>query len=211
MSYCDYNLSNLVDTKGGFLADPSTESKIQISWDPVLDLVNQIRCYLCSSLEIDQNYQKYFHINICKHCIKSDSKYSLLTKTEVKGDYLLTESEVRDSERLPHWEKPNPHSKTYSNMMLYLRSQVEDFAISKWGSLEMLDLEFEKRELAKKASKVKAFKKKNKELRSKTMLQREYSNKDHVHSWSESRPSGKEGWMEQLCTDCGLLKEFEEF
>jgi DNA-repair protein complementing XP-A cells len=211
MSYCEYNLTNLVDTKGGFLADPSTETKVQITWDPEIDLVNQARCHLCSSLEIDQNYLTYFQIYICKPCIKSEPKYSLLTKTEVKSDYLLTESELRDSSKLPHWEKPNPHSKTYSNMMLYLRRQVEDFAISKWGSLENLDQEFVKRESAKKASKVRAFKKKNKELRSKTMLQREYSKKDHIHKWSESRPSAKNGWMEQLCIDCGLLKEFEEF
>jgi DNA-repair protein complementing XP-A cells len=211
MSYCDYNLSNLIDTKGGFLADPLTEAKVQISWDPEIDLVNQTRCRHCSSLEIDQNYLKYFDVNICKTCIKSDPKHSLLTKTEVKSDYLLTESELRDSSRLPHWEKPNPHSKTYSNMMLYLRSQVEDFAISKWGSLEELDREFDKRESAKKASKIRAFKKKNKELRSKTMLQRDYSKKDHVHKWSESVPSAKKGWMEQICSGCGLLKEFEEF
>ena len=92
MSYCDYNLSNLVDTKGGFLADPLTESSPEIVWDPEIDLVNQTRCHVCFSLEIDPNYRKYYLVNICKKCIASDSKFCLLTKTEVKSDYLLTES-----------------------------------------------------------------------------------------------------------------------
>ncbi len=96
-------------------------------------------------------------------------------------------------------------------MILYLREQVEEFAISKWGSLEKLDLEFQRRESVKKVSKIKAFKKKNRELRSKTMLRSEYSTKNHIHSWSDARQSLKEGWKEQSCTDCGLLKEFEEF
>ena len=94
--------------------------------------------------------------------------------------------------------------------MLYMRLQVEDFAISKWGSLEELDLEFERREVQKKALKVKSFKKKNKELRKKTMLQREYSNRDHIHNWSETRDGTGEGWKEQICAECGLIKEFEE-
>jgi DNA-repair protein complementing XP-A cells len=78
----------------------------------------------------------------------------------LKQDYLLTESELKDKERLPTWEKPNPRKETWSNMFLYLRCQVEEFAWSKWGSPEALDAEFERREKEKKEKKEKKYKEK---------------------------------------------------
>ena len=68
--------------------------------------------------------------------------------------------ELRDSEKLPNWIKANPHKSTYSNMLLYLRKQVEAFAWSKWGSPEALDAEFVRRDAAKQVQKDKKFKKK---------------------------------------------------
>lgn len=56
-------------------------------------------------------------------------------------DYLLTEGELRDASRLPTWRRPNPHGSTYSDMLLYMRSQVEQFAREKWGSLDNIDRE----------------------------------------------------------------------
>lgn len=72
-------------------------------------------------------------------------------------DYLLTESELRDPALLPHLLKPNPHASNYSNMMLYLRIQVEEVAWKKWGGPEGLDEEWEKREDVKRERKVKKF------------------------------------------------------
>ena len=80
----------------------------------------------------------------------------------IDQDYLLTESELKDRERLPIWEKPNPHKETWSNMYLFLRCQVEAFAWSKWGSPEALDKEFERREQEKKDKKEKKYKEKMK-------------------------------------------------
>lgn len=72
-------------------------------------------------------------------------------------DYLLTESELKDPSLLPHLLKPNPHASNYSNMMLYLRMQVEEVAWKKWGGPEGLDVEWEKREEIKRDRKVKKF------------------------------------------------------
>lgn len=105
---------------------------------------------------------------------------------------------------MPCWIRPNPRSDTYSNMLLYLRFQVEEFAKNKYGSLEALDEEFEKRETQKEDRKKKRFKKKTAELRYKTLLervkgQRVYT-KDlggHVHSFGPTVPCPeKEGWYE---------------
>lgn len=52
------------------------------------------RCRECSSLEIDFVWDEVFHISVCNKCKdKFPEKYSLLTKTECKEDYLLTDRE----------------------------------------------------------------------------------------------------------------------
>ena len=54
-------------------------------------------------------------------------------------------------------------------MMLFLRYQVEDYAFKqKWGSVEALDAEFEKREADKKRRKEAKFKEKLLDLKRKT-------------------------------------------
>jgi DNA-repair protein complementing XP-A cells len=54
-------------------------------------------------------------------------------------------------------------------MMLFLRYQVEDYAFKhKWGSVEALDAEFEKREVDKKRRKEAKFKEKLLDLKRKT-------------------------------------------
>lgn len=57
-------------------------------------------------------------------------RYSLLTKTEAREDYLLTDPELKDNELLPHLERPNLQKATWNNMMLYLRYQVKEYAFT---------------------------------------------------------------------------------
>lgn len=65
-------------------------------------------------------------------------------------DYLLTDPELRDTDLLPHLLRANPHAASYSNMMLFLRMQVEVVAWKKWGGEEGLDAEWARREEMKK-------------------------------------------------------------
>lgn len=52
------------------------------------------KCRECKSLEIDFVWEEVFHICVCNKCKeKYPEKYSLLTKTECKEDYLLTDRE----------------------------------------------------------------------------------------------------------------------
>lgn len=130
---------------------------------------NGSKCRECGSLEIDWQWETTFGCAICTGCKeKKPEKYSLLTKTEAKDDYLLTDPELKDAELLPHLSKPNPHKTHWHDMMLFLRYQVEDYAFNtKWGSPEALDAEFEKREADKKKRKEEKFKSKLKELKKK--------------------------------------------
>ncbi|KAK0612789.1 XPA protein C-terminus-domain-containing protein, partial [Bombardia bombarda] len=128
------------------------------------------KCRECGNLEIDFVWEEVFGCAVCNACKeKYPDKYSLLTKTECREDYLLTEPELKDPELLPHLSKPNPHKSHWHDMMLFLRYQVEEYAFKqKWGSVEALDAEFEKRETEKKRRKEAKFKEKLLDLKRKT-------------------------------------------
>jgi DNA-repair protein complementing XP-A cells len=176
MNYIEYDFSKMKDSKGGFMVDEDEgrreETKTILErrellqqlkkpfFDPApsLNPEENPKCCECGSMELDFLYHKTFGTRVCYKCKeKFPEKYSLLTKTECKEDYLLTDPELRDEEILPHLLKPNPHKSTFANMMLYVRYQVEEFAWKKWGGPEGLDEEWERREKIKKEKKDKKF------------------------------------------------------
>lgn len=187
-------------------------------------------CRECGTLEIDWKWEDVFGCAVCNSCKeKFPEKYSLLTKTEARQDYLLTDPELKDAELLPHLERPNPHKSTFHNMMLYLRYQVEEYAFNtKWGSAEALDEEFEKRESEKKRRKEDKFKSKLQELKKKTRVEAYRRNKEvggggggkfgdeigrggkHVHIWGRS-VENEEGVNVKTCVECGMDVEELEF
>jgi DNA-repair protein complementing XP-A cells len=121
---------------------------------------------------------------------------------------------LKDEEILPHMLRPNPHRSTYSNMMLFLREQVEAYAFSdaKWGSPEALDAEFARRQAETKKKKGKKFEAKLRELRRKTRTNIWHERKDaeHQHRFVQVQGEGDgEDWQE--CEECGLKVEAETF
>lgn len=132
------------------------------------------KCRECGSREIDFQWQEVFGVGVCAACKERlPERYSLLTKTEAREDYLLTDPELRDEELFPRLEKPNPRSATYHSMQLFLRCQLEEYAFSarKWGSAEALDAEFARREADKKDRKEKKFKSKLEDLKKRTRVE----------------------------------------
>ena len=60
------------------------------------------KCRECGTLEIDWQIEEVFGCCVCEKCKKeSPDKYTLLTKTEAKDDYLLTDRKFI----LPVWTK----------------------------------------------------------------------------------------------------------
>ncbi|RDA94665.1 hypothetical protein CP533_2476 [Ophiocordyceps camponoti-saundersi (nom. inval.)] len=194
------------------------------------DEANRKRCRECKSLEIDFVWEEVFHICVCSRCKEQHpEKYSLLTKTECKQDYLLTDPELRDADLLPHLSKPNPHKTHWHDMNLFLRFQVEEYAIkTKWGSAEALDAEYERREGQKKARKEAKFKDKLIELKRKTRtdaFRRQagtlgktgaskfgdaIGGQRHVHEWGRTVENA-EGMTVKTCNECGMEVEELEF
>ncbi|KAF8898391.1 thioesterase-like superfamily-domain-containing protein [Infundibulicybe gibba] len=194
--YYDYDLSKMVNSKGGFLVEDGKEvdeevirkakerekqrlqqnQELPIYHDPALNP----KCNECQSIYIDPLFKNVFSCLVCKRCQnEKPEKYSLLTKTECR--------ELRDQELLPHLLKANPHQVTYSNMMLFLRYQVEAFAWKKWGSPEALDAEWERRVAEKKKKKNKKFEQGLKELRKRTKegIWQRRKDEEHKHVFSQ--------------------------
>ncbi|KAG5298696.1 DNA repair protein rad14 [Histoplasma capsulatum G186AR] len=199
----------------------------------VLNTTKQKSCRECGSIEIDWKWEETLRCAVCNPCKeKFPEKYSLLTKTEAKEDYLLTDPELKDEELLPHLERPNPHKATWNNMMLYLRFQVEQYAFSpkKWGSPEALDAEFEKRGAAKKRQREAKFKSKLHDLKKRTRVEayrrsrqaaaeagsREHFGDDlgsgkHVHQWRRLVDNPETGIGVKACVHCAMEIEELEF
>lgn len=194
----------------------------------------QKTCRECGSLEIDWTWLDVFKMPVCNSCKeKLPDKYSLLTKTEAREDYLLTNPELQDKDLFGWLERPNPHKSTWNNMQLYLRCQVEEYAFSdkRWGSGEALDAEFERRETEKSKRKEKKFKNRLEELKRRTMVEaykRDNNVREkmgpvpggvrggdgsgrgpkHVHEWGRPVEDPETGLSVKRCAGCG--QEMEE-
>ncbi|WYZ37234.1 hypothetical protein EsH8_II_000740 [Colletotrichum jinshuiense] len=189
------------------------------------------RCADCGSLEIDFVWDEVFGVHVCHACKDAHpDKYSLLTKTECKEDYLLTDEELKDAALLPHLSRPNPHKSHWHDMMLFLRLQVEEYAFTtKWGSAEKLDAEFARREADKKRRKEAKFRDKLNDLKRKTRTEairrqqaagaagagpRKFGDSvgggKHVHDWGRA-VENEDGMTVKKCNDCGMEVEEMEF
>ncbi|KAG7927405.1 hypothetical protein KL925_002776 [Ogataea polymorpha] len=230
--YIEYDFSTMQDTYGGFLSDADRKEaresdKTLEQWQeekqnrplvepaPPLDLANAPKCFECGSVELDRNLLQTFGCRVCKSCEnKYPEKYSLLTKTECKEDYFLTEPELADEALFKRLVKANPHSGTYSKMQLFLRYQIEEYAFKKWGSAENLDKEWLRREEMRVKRRDKKFNTRLREMRKKmraeefTRKLRGERNERHEHHWSRGEPMGQPGMVRRRCKDCGL--EIEE-
>lgn len=136
----------------------------------------------------------------------------------------ISTAELRDEGLLPHLNKPNPHKSHWHDMMLFLRFQVEEYAINqKWGSAEALDAEFERREEQKKKRKEAKFKEKLLDLKKKTRtdaFRRQQAGGSggpakfgdavgggkHVHTWGTAVTDG-EGMTVRTCLECKMEVE----
>ncbi|KAJ3219115.1 hypothetical protein HK099_004809 [Clydaea vesicula] len=240
LQYCEVNFSKIIDSKGGFFLEKDVEEDSEFNrfeekkkkkerklvMDPPLSIIasQNPKCIKCKSIDLDPLILKHFSVLVCKDCKqKYPEEFSLLTKTEVKEDYLLTDGELRDTDLFKVWEKPNPLKSSYSNMLLYIRCQVENYVIKKWGSLEGLDKEFERREIEKKQRKEKKYKIQLLELRKKTrtsIWNKNGSNKTNanrtksgvcIHQYGEESFDEDTQLTSKICDLCGYCLSFEEF
>ncbi|KAJ2397585.1 DNA repair protein rad14 [Coemansia sp. RSA 2531] len=199
--YYEYDFSKMNDTRAGFLEEDATaagspeKKRKVVSIDDIPfnpDPNDVTKCCECGSIDLDMVYLKIFKVM----------------------DYLLTDSELRDRELFPVWEKANPHKSTWNNMLLYMRQHLESFAAKKWDGLDNLDKEFERRIDEKRERKEKKYKQSVANLRRRTRVEewektrRQRLNIDNAH---EHVYEPIDDGCEQKCTICGMVIEVEMF
>lgn len=98
-----------------------------------------LACEVCgSSTAIDPEFYEAFHVVVCFSCKDTDGLYTIITKTQARNEFLLTDEELADSALLPSISRKNPHNPRWADMKLYLKKQVREFSIKKHGSEEAL-------------------------------------------------------------------------
>lgn len=210
-------------------------------FEPGISVLDEAKsaCRECGSREVDFQWVGVFGVAICHACKERlPERYSLLTKTEARDDYLLTDPELKDEELFPRLEKPNPRSATYHSMQLFLRFQLEEYAFSprKWGSAEALDAEFERRDVEKKERREKRFKTKLEDLKKRTRVEAYRRSRQagaavgngiggaaqfgdkvtgrfdrHEHEWGRAVEDPETGMTKKRCVECGMEVEELEF
>ncbi|VEU19679.1 DEKNAAC100600 [Brettanomyces naardenensis] len=236
--YIEYDFSTMKDTFGGFLSEDTNDDmaydqkeKSLDDWKkqqeerdalnplgpapPPLDIVNAPTCFECGSIDIDKKMNEVFGCRVCRRCEeKFPEKYSLLTKTECKEDYFLTEPELADVDLFKRIVKENPHSGTFSKMQLFLRYQIEEYAFKKWGGEEKLDNEWLRREAMRKARREKKFNTKlqqmRRKLRAEEITRKIRGNKvRHEHDWSApvKADGDNPSLYKRRCMECGMEVE----
>lgn len=207
-----------VVTGGGFLVDDeevpeADEIALMEEAQIIFPLEANDRCCVCGSYDLDDFIRRHYRVPVCSNCrAEHPDRFSLLTKTAARDEFLLTDEELRDEQRMPHLSRPNPLRPNWSNMQLFLREQVRAFALEKWGSAEATEAEAQRRVDAQHQLKERKFAANLKELRSRTRLAQPKSKgrpQAHKHSFREER-NVKTGAVASICTECGFKVVSEE-
>jgi DNA-repair protein complementing XP-A cells len=213
-------IKHLSDTHGGFFAphddsDHGVRAPAQrvLVEEPPPDLASPHKiCIDCSQEFYDGLLRKQFGINVCDDCRKlnENEKYTLITKTEAKEEYLLTDVDLDvNFGGLVCVEKKNPRNERWGLMKLYLRCQVEKVCFDRYGGEDGLDKEIVRRSEEKLKMQSKKQKNKVARLRKETMtsLWRKPAS-NHEHSFGAERESSPNVWI-KTCSECGFEVEFE--
>ncbi|KPM03447.1 alpha-1D adrenergic receptor-like [Sarcoptes scabiei] len=228
-TYNALKVSSSQDRDGGFFVkqdEPSNLSQLsgnQISSSKIDSVVikNDTKENVCD--ECEDNFSNSFLLSnfgekICDFCKDLKTKHCLITKTEAKQEYLL--SDVDLSKREPPLRcllKKNPHKFARGQMQLFLRLQVEERALEVWGSEERLEEERKNRDFQRESRKRKQFDKQMKDLRmnARSSLYKKSLHQTHEHCFGEEKlvenvDDSEIECYQQICQTCGFKKIYEK-
>eukprot|EP00732_Lithocolla_globosa_P003365 Lithocolla_globosa_v1_NODE_2660_length_1916_cov_15.614186.p1 type:complete len:228 gc:universal NODE_2660_length_1916_cov_15.614186:769-86(-) len=213
----EYDLSSLKDSRAGFFFEEESEKRPRKKQRQIVSVQPPIHsgslCEGCQSPDVSADYLRWFGVLVCNTCKKDEEgAYRLMTKGQAMQEYILTSSELAT---LPHVSRPNPRNPNWSDMKLHLTIQVERYAKEKWGSLENLDQEYEKRQQKEKVKRRgTTFDAQIKELKKQTVRDHKVTaqlvKQFHEHTFGEPEKLKGEDMFKKTCTDCGFEVEFEQ-
>lgn len=149
---------------------------------------------------------------MCRNC-KHSSGYELLPKSKVKERYLLTDTDLANSD-LPTLNRSNPQNRNWNAMNLYLRRQVEEVSFRKWGGPQQIEEErerqFEKRVSQHASRKRKLQKQAPQEAKLASLRARIEDDTPHNHVYDETPTENADGTCTKTCSVCGMAVTYEE-
>eukprot|EP01135_Chromosphaera_perkinsii_P000942 Nk52_evm40s153 gene=Nk52_evmTU40s153 len=196
------------------IKDGETASGLKIVSEPLPDISNPYsNCDDCGKRFINSFLMEKFDCKVCDDCRANDEKYDLITKTDAKSLYLLSDGQLDGKgSGLRFIEKRNPHHRnSFARMKLFLLCQVEQRAFERWGGLDQLQAELDRRAAKAQGIKQKRFDNKMREMRQKNRLGKLYTPAErHVHQYGAGREiEGGEGKMRKECSTCGHVVCYE--
>lgn len=216
----------MVDSGGGFFIEEPSDGPVKDGEGsgtgffmdmpaPILPH-EQPACGMCEKKFNDSFLLRVFDHKVCDACrdMGRDGEHELIAKTEAKTTFLLRDTDFDDCDHgkaLKYMNKKNPHNPRGGDMKLYLRLQVEERAISVWGSEDALQKELDEREDRKIALKAKKYTKKMKELRMKvrsSLYSKDLST--HTHQYKDEVYHEEEDEYSQTCQTCGHINRYEK-
>ena len=221
------NIDSTTGVGGGFFVDDSDQDVVSkhgiirknASSDlPILPDTRENECDDCEELFSNSFLLSNFDEKICDNCHDPRGNHALITKTEAKQEYLLTDVDLEKREpALRYILKRNPRKYARSYMHLYLKLQVQERALEVHGSEESLEenrtVRGEKRESRKRKMFQKQIKTLRMEARSSFYKKKLTTNHEHTFGPEESydNPSDLSGdYFRQVCEECQFEKIFEK-
>lgn len=95
-------------------------------------------CEACGCGQYDTRFHSAFGLRVCFACTRADRKYALLSATEAKSRFALTDGDLRTA-RLPRLVKAKTTHRADGEVHLYCATQVLSVALSKHGSGEAIE------------------------------------------------------------------------
>nr|SVE84040.1 EOG090X0KP6 [Daphnia pulex] len=140
--------SRLIDSGGGFLIDEKDleeeqSKEIVISEIPApIILPDRPHCDECEQPLHDSLLYRSFSCPVCDTCKDAnDDKYSLITRTDARQEYLLKDCDLDLREPILRFIlRKNPLNPRWGDMKLYLRLQASHFLLEKKKIVIFLNL-----------------------------------------------------------------------
>ena len=170
-------------------------------------------CTECGTQFNTSYFLKSLRLEICDEC-KEKEKYKLITVSDVRQKYHLTDRHLRDEStgKLSCIEKRNPFNSGWSRMKLYLEFQVKEKACAVWGGEGGIDKEtHRRRELSHKLKRNK-YAKELKEMKASVKIESAtFRTPFHEHSYgSEGQVDPESDEYQKTCTICGFVLTYEK-
>nr|CAH0100869.1 unnamed protein product [Daphnia galeata] len=211
--------SRLIDSGGGFLIDEkdleeeqSREIVITEIPAPII-LPDRPHCDECEQPLHDSLLYRSFSFPVCDTCKDAnDDKYSLITRTDARQEYLLKDCDLDLREPILRFIlRKNPLNPRWGDMKLYLRLQVEKRALELWETLEKIEEEKELREAKREKSKTKKFNQQVKNLRMavRSSVYKKVT-ESHQHVFGAEQFDAERDIYYRKCSTCSFQQEYEK-